>query len=166
MQHTELIPGVTVDQVRTELVSNDYLIAFGEELGVTTKSADLSAEQGVDRAVLVWSFSTAKPGIPSLARKFLSDEVTLTWDQSWSGIFKDKASGELVVTLDGRPGATSKGTSSIAASESGVSLITDTSTRTSLPRLVAAGIEGSIDKELVGWIIAVQARVLRRRLGV
>lgn len=167
MLHKEIVPDTTAELVRAELVSRDYLVAFGDELGVTTKSAELSSSAGTDRAVLVWSFSTDKPGIPSLARKFLSDEVTLTWDQSWSGIDDaGGAAGELLVTLDGKPGARSTGTASITGAGSGVALVTDTSTRTTLPRLVAAGIEMTIDKELVGWIIAVQARVLRRRLEV
>lgn len=165
MQHHEEIAGATASQIHDQVTSKEFLVAFGDELGVTTNSIELSEPDGARRAVLEWSFSTQKPGIPSMARKFLSDEVNLTWEQTWHDGDADYA-GELLVTLAGKPSAQSKGTCEITGSANGATLVTDTSTRTSLPRMVSMGIESTIDKELVGWIISVQARVLRRRLDV
>jgi hypothetical protein len=165
MEHRESIPAAST-AVFAQLVSEEFLVAFGAEVGVTTKSAVLSSEGDAQRAVLVWAFSTDRPGIPALARKFLSDEVELTWDQVWAPSGDDGFSGTLVVTLDGKPGATSQGRSTLRTSGGGSVLVTDTTTRTTLPRMVSMGIESTIDKELVGWILSVQTRVLRRRLGV
>lgn len=164
MEHREGITGVDVQDVRQQLVDKEFLAAFADEVGVHTNAATLTHNAGVDHAVLVWSFSMDKPGIPSLARKFLSDQVTLTWDQTWQPVSGEGCDGQLLVTLDGKPGATSHGRCQVRAQGDSAVLMTDTSTRTSLPRLVAGGIEATIDKELVGWILQVQARVLRRRL--
>lgn len=168
MKHSASIPASST-AVFEQLVSEPFLVAFGEEVGVITRSTELSTDGDSRRAVLVWSFSMEKPGIPSLARRFLSDEVVLTWDQIWTPVGKDRYDGQLLVTLDGRPGATSEGECTLrpedSASGASAVLVTDTTTRTTLPRVVSKGIEGTIDRELVGWIIAVQIRVLNRRLG-
>lgn len=164
MKHSASIPASST-AVFEQLVSEPFLIAFGEEVGVITRSTELSAEGDSQRAVLVWSFSMDKPGIPSLARRFLSDQVVLTWDQTWTPVGEDGYDGELVVTLDGKPGATSEGKCTLRPSGVSAVLVTDTTTQTSLPRVVSKGVEGIIDKELVGWILQVQIRVLNRRLG-
>jgi hypothetical protein len=67
------------------------------------------------------------------------------------------------VHLLGSPKATSMGTSHLLVGEGGSTLTTSTSTKASLPFPLAGTVQSKIDKDLVGWILSVQARVLTRR---
>ncbi len=89
--------------------------------------------------------------------------MRLRWSQSWAPFDGSAATGRLDVELSGRPSATSLGESRLIVAESGSRLTTSTKTSADLPFPVRRGVESMIDKELVGWILSVQARVLVRR---
>ena len=55
------------------------------------------------------------------------------------------------------------GTSQLLVVDGGSTLATSTSTKASLPFPLAGKVQSMIDKDLVGWILSVQARVLARR---
>lgn len=149
----------------SELTGEPFLRAFSEEIGVSVTS--LTTGQRGDQAVasMDWLFDTGRPGIPDLARRFLPSDVKMRWDQTWGPIQADKAVGRLEVQLLGRPSATSLGDCRIVSADRGSTLTTSTSTKAELPFPVASTVEGLIDRELVGWILSVQARVLMKRAG-
>ena len=151
--------------VHADLISEDFLNAFATEVGVEVDSltCDASAERAV--AAMEWRFSTSKPGIPELAQKLLPDEVRLSWTQEWGPLTDAGAEGTLEVHLLGSPKATSMGTTELLVVDGGSTLATTTSTKASLPFPLAGRVQSMIDKDLVGWILSVQARVLSRRHG-
>jgi hypothetical protein len=150
-----------------ELTSEDFLRAFAAEVGVTVTDLELGQDGDQSTARMDWEFSTDAPGIPELAKRFLPSRVQLQWAQAWQPLEADRAAGRLDVVLPGRPGATSVGTCLLTADEAGSGSLLRTSTKTSaeLPFPIAGRVESLIDKDLVGWIISVQARVLLRRAG-
>jgi Protein of unknown function (DUF2505) len=149
--------------VHADLISQDFLNAFATEVGVEVDSlmCDTSGERAV--ATMEWRFSTSKPGIPELAQKLLPNEVRLSWAQEWGPLTAEGSDGTLEVHLLGSPRATSMGTSQLLVVGTGSTLATSTSTRASLPFPLAGKVQSMIDKDLVGWILSVQARVLARR---
>lgn len=149
--------------VVAELASEDFLRAFAAEVGVTVDELACDANGDRATATMLWRFSTAKPGIPALAQKMLPGEVRLSWSQGWGPLAQDGAHGTLEVQLLGTPRATSTGSASLLPSQGGSTLTTATKTKASLPFPIAGKVESMIDKDLVGWILSVQARVLTRR---
>lgn len=154
--------------ILADLTSEEFLREFSAEVGVTLGRVALSTEGDQQRAVLEWTFSTDRTGIPEMARRFLPDEVRITWDQSWGPLVDGAANGALNVVLKGRPAATVTGSSQLYAGGSGgaagsSTLTTETRTDADLPFPVASRVERHIDRDLAGWILEVQARVLARR---
>ena len=149
--------------VHADLISEDFLHAFATEVGVEVDSltCDSSGERAV--ATMQWRFSTSKPGIPELAQKLLPGEVRLSWMQEWGPLTDQGSEGTLEVHLLGTPKATSLGASQLLVADDGSTLATSTSTKASLPFPLAGKVQSMIDKDLVGWILSVQARVLARR---
>ena len=148
-----------------ELTSEPFLRAFAEEVGVDVHDMSCTRDGGRESASMEWSFETDRPGIPELAKRFLPDDVHLTWRQWWDPLVEERATGQIDVVLKGRPSAASTGACLLVGSEAGSALTTSTRTKADLPFPVAGRVESLIDKELVGWIISVQARVLLRRSG-
>jgi len=151
------------DVVLSELTSEEFLLAFAEEVGVEV--ADLVVGTSGDEAVasMRWQFSTDKDGIPSLAKKMLPGEVRLSWAQGWGTLTDGVAAGTLEVNLLGSAKAVSNGTATLTATGAGCTLATSTTTKAALPFPIAGKVQSMIDKDLVGWILSVQARVLTRR---
>ncbi len=149
--------------VLADVTTEDFLHAFATEVGVEVDSltCDTSGERAV--ATMEWRFSTSKPGIPELAQKLLPGEVRLSWAQEWLPLTDQGAEGTLEVHLLGSPKATSMGVSQLLVVEGGSTLVTSTTTKASLPFPIAGKVQSMIDKDLVGWILSVQARVLTRR---
>ena len=164
MQH-EIPVSLSAERALDELVDEAFLRAFATEVGVEVQDLTTAVQDDEQVASMVWSFDTDRPGIPSVARKLLPGDVRLRWSQWWGPLAGDRASGRLEVVLLGTPSATSTATCALVPAPSGSTLTTTTSTRTRLPRAVGGPIEGRIDKDLVGWILSVQARVLARRRG-
>lgn len=163
MEHTFDLPLPAAGALE-ELTDQDFLRAFALEVGVVV--SDLRCTTSADGAAarMSWQFSTAKPGIPELARKFLPGEVHLEWSQTWGPLTgAGDATGTLEVRLLGRPSATCTGRSTLVGTGTGSQLTTSTRTEASLPRPLAGKVEAMIDRDLVGWILSVQARVLARR---
>jgi hypothetical protein len=149
-----------------ELTGEPFLRAFAEEVGVTLEELAVGAEGERAVARMEWSFDPDIPGVPELAKRFLPARVQLGWEQSWAPLGHDeRADGRLDVVLQGRPGATAIGDCSLVPTSDGSTLRTTTRTSTELPFPLAGRIESLIDKELIGWILTVQARVLLRRNG-
>lgn len=149
--------------ILADLTSEDFLRAFADEVGVAVDNLTCAAGAPTASATMDWRFSTDKPGIPTLARKMLPREVRLTWAQQWDSLTDGRANGELDVRLVGKPQATSTGNARLLPGADGARLVTSTSTKAALPFPLAGRVESMIDKELVGWILSVQARVLSRR---
>lgn len=145
-----------------EITSEAFLRDFAAEVGVEVGELTCGDEDGRAVASMLWSFETDRPGIPELAKRFLPRDVQLRWSQSWDPL-DGRAAGRLEVELHGRPSATSVGKSLLVPAPAGSTLTTSTSTSADLPFPVRRGVESMIDKELVGWILSVQARVLTRR---
>lgn len=154
---------VPVATTYSELTSEEFLRAFAEEVGVEVR--DLTRRDAEDRSVATmdWWFHTERQGIPELAKRFLPPRVHLRWEQSWGPLAAQRATGRLEVRLLGRPSATSTGDCLLTAATPGSTLRTTTATKADLPFPVAGRVESMIDRDLVGWILSVQARVLARR---
>jgi len=155
--------GVAPATVLSDLISEDFLRAFASEVGVEVDSLECATSGDRSTATMHWRFSTAKPGIPELARKLLPDEVRLSWAQEWGSLGDAGAHGTLEVNLLGKPRASSKGTSHLRGTAHGATLTTSTKSRSALPFPLGRKVESMVDKDLVGWILSVQARVLARR---
>ncbi len=166
MEHTFEL-SIPAEAVLADLISEDFLQAFSAEVGVEVGSLTCSGLPEGDgeqaRAEMEWSFSTEKSGIPQLARTLLPGQVALTWAQGWGPLAGDAATGTLEVNLHGRPSAVSTGTARLQQAGPGSTLTTQTSTKAALPFPVRGKVESTIDRQLVGWILSVQARVLTRR---
>jgi hypothetical protein len=164
MDHVSNLP-IPPAAAWAELTSEPFLRAFAEEVGVDVHDLTCTQDGGRESATMEWSFETDRPGIPELAKRFLPDDVHLTWSQWWDPLDSDAASGQIHVVLKGRPSATSTGVCQLVGADAGSSLTTSTRVKADLPFPVAGRVESLIDKELIGWIISVQARVLLRRSG-
>ncbi len=154
------IPPATV---HADLISEDFLNAFATEVGVEVDSLTCDSSGARAVAEMQWRFSTSKPGIPELAQKLLPGEVRLSWAQEWGPLTAQGSEGTLEVHLLGSPKAVSTGTAQLLVVDAGSTLVTSTSTKASLPFPLAGKVQSMIDKDLVGWILSVQARVLTRR---
>jgi hypothetical protein len=146
-----------------ELTSEPFLRDFAAEVGVDVHDLVCGVEGEAAVASMDWTFDTDRPGIPELARRFLPRDVRLRWGQSWAPLDGGSAVGRLDVELFGKPSARSTGECLLTEASPGSSLRTTTSTQADLPRPIAGRVESVIDRELVGWILSVQARVLVRR---
>jgi Protein of unknown function (DUF2505) len=166
MRHLSTL-SLAPEAILVDLTSEAFLREFSEEVGVTVGSLELSEQGARQRARLEWTFTTDRAGIPELARRFLPDRVSLTWDQIWGPVVSGAASGDLTVLLKGRPAATVTGRSVLSPGGSptgnGSTLTTETRTEADLPFPVASRVERLIDRDLAGWILSVQTRVLARR---
>jgi hypothetical protein len=151
--------------VHADLISEEFLRAFATEVGVEVDELTCDTAEERATATMQWRFSTSKPGIPELARKLLPGEVRLAWAQEWGPLTDEGAQGSLEVRLLATPKATSLGTAHLQATDAGSILTTSTSTKAALPFPMAGSVQSKIDKDLVGWILSVQARVLTRRHG-
>ncbi len=83
MEHKAVIESTTVDAVQRLLSEHAFLEAFAKEVGVTTGQIDIDQKPDEIAATMPWAFRTDKAGIPSLAQKFLPQEVELQWSQTW-----------------------------------------------------------------------------------
>jgi len=166
MEHNALFVGTTPEVVFDEFTSPDFLRAFSEEVGVMIGEIEVGETDSVLSAMLPWNFPTNRPGIPSLAQKMLPAEVNLDWQQRWGPRQAPPIPGSMTVLLHGKPSATVQASASLDASGEDTVYRVDTTTKTSLKWPVAGTVESTIDRELVGWILQVQARVLRRRLDL
>ncbi len=146
-----------------ELTAEPFLLAFAEEVGVAVTNLELGQADSTATASMDWSFETDRPGIPELAKRFLPSDVHLRWSQTWEPLDTGQATGGLEVLLIGRPSATTTATSLLVPADAGSTLTTSTRTKADLPFPVAGRVESLIDKDLVGWILSVQARVIQRR---
>ena len=164
MEHTATFPGVAPDQVFVEFTSSDFLLEFAAEVGVVSGELVTGEKAGVVTADMPWSFPTDREGIPSLARKLLPETVRLDWHQEWGPADRRPIPGSIKVVLHGTPSATVTSTSHLVEQGADTQYRAATTTKTSLRWPVAGTVESTIDKELVGWILKVQRRVLRRRL--
>ena len=166
MEHTATFAGVTAEQVFAEFTDRDFLLEFADEVGVVSGELVTNERSGVLSADMPWSFPTDREGIPSLARKLLPGTVRLDWHQQWGPADQRPIPGGIKVALHGTPSATVTSTSQLRDVGQDAQYRASTTTKTSLRWPVAGTVEGTIDKELVGWILRVQRRVLRRRLGL
>jgi hypothetical protein len=166
MEHTSTFLGIAPEAVLAEFVDPDFLLAFSTEVGVTSGELDLGSAEGVESAAMPWRFPTDRPGIPSLARKFLPEEVQLDWSQQWGPVSSPPIPGTIRVALYGSPSADVDAKADLMSKGEDTVYRVRSKTKTSLRWPLAGTVESSIDKELVGWILQVQARVLRRRLRI
>lgn len=164
MRH-EISLTLPADSALAQLVDESFLRAFAVEVGVDVTDLTTAVQDGEQVASMIWSFDTDRPGIPAVARKLLPGGVKLRWSQWWGALNDGSATGRLEVVLMGSPSATSTGQCELRAADPGSVLSTNTTTKAKLPWGVAGPVEGRIDKDLVGWILTVQARVLERRAG-
>jgi hypothetical protein len=160
MEHRAVIESTTVAAVQELLSQHAFLEAFAQEVGVTAGDIDITEEPHAVQASMPWQFRTDKAGIPSLAQKFLPQEVHLNWWQQWQTA---EPSGDIKVELDGHPAATCTGRASLRQDGEDVEylVVTETQTR-GVPWPLGGKVESMINKDLVGWILSVQARVANR----
>jgi hypothetical protein len=84
----------------------------------------------------------------------------LNWWQQWKHSDPD---GDIRVELHGRPAATCTGRASLSQNGDDVEYVVVTETKTSgVPWPLGGKVESMINKDLVGWILSVQARVANR----
>lgn len=160
MEHKAVISSTTVQSVQQLLSEHAFLEAFAKEVGVTAGDIDITHESDGIQASMPWAFRTDKAGIPSLAQKFLPREVELVWWQQWQNVEPD---GDIRVELHGRPAATCTGRARLSQNGDDVEYLVTTETRTNgVPWPLGGKIESMINKDLVGWILSVQARVANR----
>jgi hypothetical protein len=162
MEHRAIIESATVQAVQQLLSQHAFLEAFAKEVGVTSGEIDISEADDAVEAQMPWSFRTDKAGIPSLAQRFLPQEVELVWWQEWKA---DEPLGDIRVELHGHPAATCTGRASLAQSGDDVEYVVVTETKTNgVPWPLGGKVESMINKDLVGWILSVQARVANREI--
>ncbi|MCU0294676.1 MAG: DUF2505 domain-containing protein [Candidatus Nanopelagicales bacterium] len=162
MEHRAIIESTTVQAVQQLLSQHAFLEAFAKEVGVTSGEIDISEADDAVEAQMPWSFRTDKAGIPSLAQKFLPQEVELVWWQEWKA---EEPLGDIRVELHGHPAATCTGRASLAQSGQDVEYVVITETKTNgVPWPLGGKVESMINKDLVGWILSVQARVANREV--
>lgn len=160
MEHRAVLESTTVEAVQKLLSEHAFLEAFAKEVGVTPGLIDVTQETGEVQASMPWVFRTDKAGIPSLAQRFLPKEVHLNWWQSWR---TTDPTGDIKVELSGTPAATCTGQASLRQEGADVEYLVVTETRThGVPWPLGGKIESMINKDLVGWILSVQARVANR----
>jgi hypothetical protein len=159
MEHRAVIESTTVEAVQQLLSQHAFLEAFAAEVGVASGDIDVTDQGDKVEATMPWSFRTDRAGIPSLAQKFLPKEVHLDWWQEWN----PDGTGAIKVNLDGTPAATCTGQASLHQDGDDVQylVITETKTR-GVPWPLNGKVESMINKDLVGWILSVQARVANR----
>ncbi len=159
MEHRAVIESTTVEAVQQLLSQHAFLEAFAQEVGVTPGEIEVRDDADTVEATMPWSFRTDKAGIPSLAQKFLPKEVHLVWEQQWG----PDGTGEITVNLDGTPAATCNGQASLRQDGDNVDYLVVTETKThGVPWPLNGKVESMINKDLVGWILSVQARVANR----
>jgi hypothetical protein len=157
MEHRAVLEATTVEKVQQLLNEHAFLEAFAKEVGVEPGPIEVEGET----TSMPWSFRTDKAGIPSLAQKFLPKEVQLIWQQEW----QDDATGSITVELNGTPAATCTGKATLSQDGDNVAYLVVTETKThGVPWPINGKIESTINKDLVGWILSVQARVANREL--
>ncbi len=122
MEHTWTFIGVAPEAVLAEFVDPEFLIAFSTEVGVDSGDLNLDSADGVESAEMPWRFPTDRPGIPSLARKFLPAEVHLDWSQRWGPVTAAPIAGTIHVALHGSPSADVRAESALAAPGGGHAL--------------------------------------------
>lgn len=160
MEHRATIESTTVEAVQQLLSQHAFLEAFAKEVGVNAGQIDIDEEADAVKAQMPWAFRTDRAGIPSLAQKFLPREVKLLWWQEWKN---SVPSGAIRVELEGRPAATCTGQAKLTQNGQDVDYVVVTDTKTSgVPWPLGDKIESMINKDLVGWILSVQARVANR----
>jgi hypothetical protein len=160
MEHRAVIESTTVEAVQQLLSEHAFLQAFATEVGVDTGQIEISHDADAVQASMPWAFRTDAAGIPSLAQKFLPQEVQLNWLQQWKHSDPD---GDIRVELHGRPAATCTGRASLSQHGDDVEYVVVTETKTSgVPWPLGGKVESMINKDLVGWILSVQARVANR----
>jgi hypothetical protein len=162
MEHRATIESTTVEAVQQLMSEHAFLEAFAREVGVNTGEIDIAEQSDAVEATMPWQFRTDRAGIPSLAQRFLPQEVHLTWWQQWK---HNHPSGDIRVDLDGRPAATCTGTASLSQNGDDVEYVVITETKTrGVPWPLGGKVESMINKDLVGWILSVQARVANREI--
>lgn len=162
MEHRAVIESTTVAAVQKLLSEHAFLEAFAKEVGVTPGQIDISRGSAAVEASMPWAFRTDKAGIPALAQRFLPQEVHLNWWQAWR---MGEPAGDIKVELSGRPAATCNGQASLRQSGDDVEYLVVTETRThGVPWPLGGKVESMINKDLVGWILSVQARVANREI--
>ena len=162
MEHKAVIESTTVDAVQRLLSEHVFLEAFAKEVGVTTGDIDIETSADEIAATMPWAFRTDKAGIPSLAQKFLPQAVELQWSQTWQ---TEQPNGDITVELHGHPAATCTGRATLAQNGDDVEYTVVTETKTSgVPWPLGGKVESMINKDLVGWILSVQARVANREI--
>ena len=160
MEHRAVIESTTVEAVQQLLSQHAFLEAFAKEVGVTAGDIDIEQESEAVAASMPWAFRTDKAGIPSLAQRFLPKEVELLWWQQWRNSEPD---GDIKVELHGSPAATCTGKATLAQKGDDVEYLVVTETKThGVPWPLGGKVESMINKDLVGWILSVQARVANR----
>lgn len=161
MEHRATIAATTVEAVQHLMSQHAFLEAFAKEVGVNTGEIDITEQPDAVEAQMPWEFRTDRAGIPSLAQKFLPQEVQLTWWQEWK---HSAPSGDIRVELRGRPAATCTGRASLSQNGDDVEYVVVTETKThGVPWPLGGKVESMINKDLVGWILSVQARVADRQ---
>lgn len=161
MEHKATIEATTVEAVQRLLSEHAFLEAFAAEVGVTAGDIDIAEHPDQVAATMPWQFRTDKAGIPSLAQRFLPKEVQLQWSQTW---LTHDPQGDITVELHGRPAATCTGQASLTQNGDDVEYVVVTQTRTTgVPWPLGGQVESMINKDLVGWILSVQARVANRQ---
>lgn len=160
MEHRATIESTTVEAVQQLLSEHAFLEAFAKEVGVTAGEIDIDEEAEVVKAQMPWQFRTDRAGIPSLAQRFLPQEVKLLWRQEWK---QAAPHGDIRVELEGRPAAICTGQANLTQNGEDVDYVVITETKTSgVPWPLGGRVESMINKDLVGWILSVQARVANR----
>ncbi len=160
MEHRAVIESTTVEAVQQLLSEHAFLEAFAKEVGVTAGDIDIEQEPEAVAATMPWAFRTDKAGIPSLAQRFLPKEVQLQWWQQWR---TTEPNGDIKVELHGSPAATCTGKATLAQNGDDVEYLVVTETKThGVPWPLGGKVESMINKDLVGWILSVQARVANR----
>lgn len=160
MEHHATIAATTVDAVQQLMSQHAFLEAFAKEVGVNTGEIDITEQSDAVQAQMPWEFRTDRAGIPSLAQRFLPQQVQLTWWQQWQHSAPD---GDIRVELRGRPAATCTGRASLSQNGDDVEYLVVTETKTNgVPWPLGGKVESMINKDLVGWILSVQARVANR----
>ena len=153
MEYAKTIDGSSAKEAIGIMMTDEFAHAFAEAIPVELLEVDLAEEStGTWRRVMECHFNTSGLDMPSLARAFLPNEVSLTWDETWTVQSDDSASSELHVTIAGSPSAHTRGHVVLSSDSGRIGYRYKGQTTVDVP-FVGGRLGGLVDDHLVGGIL-------------
>lgn len=150
VSHSLTYPATTVDEVFAMFVDESYREAVSAYQKVTDFSCDITAAPPGADVRIEQAHSTDR--IPSVAKKFVGDEIRFQQHESWA----DPSGADVKVTIPGKPGDM-EGTMGLRQDGDDVTQVVDMEVRVGIP-FVGGKIEEMV-ADFVGRVFDAQNKV-------